>query len=217
MNTIILILFLQQYPAVSLEITKQNQSVNVYENVQYYKELGNTTFEINRLENAKFTSEKHQVYHQLSGNTLWMRIQINNTTSEALSYYFSSYNAYLPEGQLFIKNANGIWEGHLHNYRNQLEANTYFNIPTWFVNLIPGESTLYFKFFDEAKRTRTLVFLLSPNEFKVWRIKSIGFLVFMAGGIQSILKKRLQLKLFLGYKIRKAIKKPQPFELRFRY
>jgi|SaaInlStandDraft_1057018.scaffolds.fasta_scaffold181489_2 hypothetical protein len=146
-----------------------------------------------------------------------MRIQINNTTSEALSYYFSSYNAYLPEGQLFIKNANGIWEGHLHNYRNQLEANTYFNIPTWFVNLIPGESTLYFKFFDEAKRTRTLVFLLSPNEFKVWRIKSIGFLVFMAGGIQSILKKRLQLKLFLGYKIRKAIKKPQPFELRFRY
>jgi len=163
----------------TLLVSEPQQSLNLYEGVQYFMEPGQTTFSLERLENAPFSPEESRVFHNLEGNTLWMKIQINNITNTPQPYFFVTYNAYLPEGQLFLQNDIGLWEGHLHNYKQWQKEKVYFNNPTWRISLNPGKNTLYFKFYDIAHRTRTLSFLMPPKAFKKWQVKSVSFLAFI--------------------------------------
>lgn len=171
-------------PLLLLEV---DQSVNLYEVVQYYLEPGHTTFSLDRLEKAPFYEEEDRIFHHLQGNTLWMKIQINKSTNTAQPYFFVVYNAYLPEGQLFLQNDLGLWKGHLHNYKQWQNEKVYFNNPTWRISLAPGKNTLYFKFFDTAERTRTLSFLMPSSAFKQWQVRSVAFLAFMVLSIVALI------------------------------
>ena len=170
------------------EIVEENQSVNFYSNVTVLIEEGNTSFDIDRLEKASFVKEENnRVFHSLQGETLWMKVVFMNQTNSLLPYFVTVHNAYLLDSQVIVKSRQGVNRGHIHNFKNQEIKNIFFNNPTWPIELLPGKNTIYLKIYDDAKRTRTLSYIKTPQEFNKWRIISFMFMAVMVFSLFTII------------------------------
>ena len=148
--------------------------LNPFENAVYLTEKGDQAFDLARLENATFLPlNDPQLFEKLNNQTFWLKFTVKNTTTTTWSYFFMIYNAYLPTGQVIVHHQSDTQQGFVHHFDQQKLANIRLNHPVWPLHLKPGKNTIYVKFYDQAKRTRILSFLLNERTFFKWKIQSV--------------------------------------------
>ena len=164
--------------------------LNPFENAFYLTEKGDQAFDLTRLENATFLPlDDPQLFEKLNDQTLWLKFTVENTTTTTWPYFFMIYNAYLPTGQVIVHHQSDTQQGFVHHFNKQQLANIRLNHPVWPLHLKPGKNTIYVKFYDQAKRTRILSFLLNERTFFKWKIQSVfaAFAFCLTLGIISLI------------------------------
>lgn len=159
-----------------IEINNENDKVNIFENFSFFKEKGNTEFDLERLSNAAFYKPKKLYYlESLKSETFWMRATLKNETAKNFSYYYILKHPYLFNSTVFLVNDNLVKEQHTYNYQKIKKENTYSNYPTWKINLPKNkETTIYVKIYDTRGRTKITSLLKGEKDFLKYSITSFG-------------------------------------------
>ncbi len=162
-------------PQEIIEITEENQKIDIFSQLYFYKEKGKQTFEKNRLPDSLFQKPETLKYHCESFNreTLWMKFKVINKTDKDQIYYYTLRNSYSYKSTIFLHSNDETTELHTYSYQKIKRENTYSNYPTWKIHLPKDELvTVYLKMYESGGRAKMTGVFHSEKDFMVYNMKS---------------------------------------------